>query len=144
MSDDSKNTSAPDNTEQKQGPHRFAKGESGNPRGRPRGSRNRYAAQFIDDFHDDWLKYGPETIARVRQRSPETYVKVGKDLIPREIISATLTVAANVDFADVEDARAFLQAYRRVRDGETPMIEAEPLHADEGAVVTHAWRADDD
>jgi uncharacterized protein DUF5681 len=39
--DSTQNTGAPENTGGKQGNGRFAKGESGNPRGRPRGSRNK-------------------------------------------------------------------------------------------------------
>ena len=42
-------------------------GESGNPRGRPLGSRNKLSEKFILALHDDFEEHGSAVIQQVRQ-----------------------------------------------------------------------------
>lgn len=65
-------------------PHLFKPGQSGNPAGRAKGSRNKLAAAFIDDFYKDWQEKGSEAIAEVRENDPAAYLRVGASLIPKE------------------------------------------------------------
>jgi Family of unknown function (DUF5681) len=44
----------------------FVQGHSGNPLGRPRGSRNALAAEFIFDLQQEWMKSGKAALERVR------------------------------------------------------------------------------
>ena len=60
-------------------------GESGNPKGRPLGSRNRLSEKFILALHDDFEEHGSAVIAQVRQERPEIYLKVIASLVPREL-----------------------------------------------------------
>jgi len=60
-------------------------GESGNPRGRPLGSRNRLSEKFILALHDDFEEHGSTVIQQVRQERPEIYLKVIASLVPREL-----------------------------------------------------------
>ena len=60
-------------------------GESGNPRGRLLGSRNRLSEKFILALHDDFEEHGSAVIAQVRQERPEIYLKVIASLVPREL-----------------------------------------------------------
>jgi|SRR3954447_5023620 hypothetical protein len=77
----------------------YRPGESGNPAGRPRGSRNRLADQFIFDLHNSWIEHGVDALARCARDEPGVYVRVIAGLMPRDIgISVTATVDA-VDFA---------------------------------------------
>ena len=60
-------------------------GESGNPRGRPLGSRNKLSEKFILALHDDFEEHGSAVIQQVRQERPEIYLKVIASLVPREL-----------------------------------------------------------
>ena len=60
-------------------------GQSGNPKGRPIGSRNKLNEKFILALHDDFAKHGPAVIAEVRETRPEIYLKVIASILPREL-----------------------------------------------------------
>ena len=58
-------------------------GQSGNPAGRPKGSRNKLCQDFCSDLYEDWLAHGKQVFADVRAKSPEVYLKVVASLVPR-------------------------------------------------------------
>ncbi len=60
-------------------------GQSGNPLGRPKGSRNKLAEDFIKDLHEAWQTQGKETIERVISERPHEFLKVVAGLLPKEI-----------------------------------------------------------
>jgi hypothetical protein len=60
-------------------------GQSGNPNGRPLGSRNKLNEKFILALHDDFVEHGPKVIARVREEKPDIYLKVIASILPREL-----------------------------------------------------------
>jgi hypothetical protein len=63
------------------------------PGGRPLGSRNRLAENFVSDLKDAWAVYGPAALARCAQDEPAQFVKVVASLMPRDIrIDALVTV----------------------------------------------------
>jgi hypothetical protein len=118
---------APDNTGAKQDT-RFKPGQSGNPAGRPKGARSRLATQFLDDLIERWEEDGKKALEICAKREPVAFIKVVKELLPKEILVATLGLSASVNFTDIEDARAFLKAYRR--------CQQEPLgHIEEGQLI---------
>jgi hypothetical protein len=47
-----------DNTAKKQRGRPFEPGQSGNPAGRPKGSRNKLAEGFVAALYDDWSEHG--------------------------------------------------------------------------------------
>ena len=83
----------------------FKPGQSGNPKGRPKGARNRLGTQFLEALETDFNKYGAQAIALVREKKPEVYMRVVADLLPRE---------ANIN---VEAGEAFVELWRRISDG---------------------------
>jgi hypothetical protein len=135
----------PEDTGSKQALTQFQKGVSGNPKGRPRGARSRLGERFIEALASDFEEHGEAVIERVRARDPVAYVKVISGILPREVVVAALNVNAAIDPLQIEASQGFLAAYRFARDRiGAPLIEAEPIHAPEGAVVTESWRHDDD
>ena len=83
----------------------FKPGQSGNPKGRPKGARNRLGTQFLEALEADFNKFGPQAIALVREKKPEVYMRVVADLLPKE---------ANIT---VEAGEAFVELWRKISDG---------------------------
>ena len=46
----------------------FKPGQSGNPKGRPKGARNRIGTQFLEALEADFNKFGSQAIAQVSGR----------------------------------------------------------------------------
>ena len=74
-------------------------GQSGNPAGRPRGSRNRLGEAFVDDLCADWKENGPQVIVAVRKADPSTYLRFVASILPKEL---SVTKATWDDVSDDE------------------------------------------
>ena len=59
-------------------------GQSGNPVGRVRGSRNKLSEEVICALLRDFRQHGQKAVARVRQTQPAAYLKILALLVPRE------------------------------------------------------------
>jgi hypothetical protein len=66
--------------------HCFKPGESGNPAGRRRGSRNRLNERFLDAMCEDFDQHGRAVIERVRTDSPAVYLRVVARLLPAHLL----------------------------------------------------------
>jgi|SRR5262249_36080106 len=60
-------------------------GQSGNPAGRPKGSRHNISEAFIAALHEDFVQHGACAIQCVREERPADYLKVVASLIPKEL-----------------------------------------------------------
>jgi hypothetical protein len=65
-----------DGTPVKQRGRPFPKGVSGNPQGRPLGSRNKLSEAFLTDFYQAWQELGPEALRRCAVENPKDFIKV--------------------------------------------------------------------
>jgi len=63
----------------------FAPGISGNPRGKPKGSRTKLGEAFISDLQADWIANGADVITKVRAERPADYLKVVASILPKEL-----------------------------------------------------------
>jgi hypothetical protein len=59
-------------------------GQSGNPAGRVRGSRNKLSEEVICALLRDFREHGQKAIAKVRREQPGVYLRVLALLCPRE------------------------------------------------------------
>jgi hypothetical protein len=63
----------------------YKPGQSGNPAGRPKGSRNKLGEDFLRALHDNFQEHGVATIETVRTERPHEYLKVVASLLPKQI-----------------------------------------------------------
>lgn len=63
----------------------FQKGQSGNPKGRPKGARQKLTEAFIKALSVDFCKHGKKTLETVRKDDPAAYCKIVAQLVPKEV-----------------------------------------------------------
>ena len=107
----------------------WRRGLSGNPAGRPRGSRNALSEEVICALLRDFRKHGEKAIAKVRRDQPGIYLKVLALLIPRQDkLEHTNTIKTMTD-EELESAIAFLHemmAAQAVGSAHLVEMKAEP------------------
>jgi hypothetical protein len=64
---------------------KFKPGQSGNPKGRPKGNRNKLGEAFLEAMHDDFEQHGVSVIERVRCEKPDQYLKVIASILPKDL-----------------------------------------------------------
>ena len=62
----------------------FKPGQSGNPLGRPVGSRNKLSEHFITDLQAIWDEQGPSILQRVADEHPEKLLQAMVQLLPKD------------------------------------------------------------
>ncbi len=81
-----------DNTAQYSGLTPFKPGQSGNPKGRPKGSRNKLSEDFLKDFSDTWEKFGTQALEYMAKHEPVKLVQAAVQILPKDF---QLTVDAD-------------------------------------------------
>jgi uncharacterized protein DUF5681 len=63
----------------------FQPGQSGNPAGRPRGSRNKLSECFLKALADDFDTDGIAVIESLRKDRPHEYLKIVAAVLPKQM-----------------------------------------------------------
>jgi hypothetical protein len=97
-------------TEKKQ-PHRWKKGQSGNPRGRKVGSRNKLRDEFFIHLSNAWTKYGEAALMTCAMTTPTEFCRMVAHLMPRDVEIA-VTQSIKLERMPTSELRAILARYR--------------------------------
>ena len=76
-------------------------GQSGNPKGRPQGSRNKLSEEFFRDLCRAWEIYGEAALHTTAMEHPVEFVRLVASLMPREL-EATTTVTERMSEAQLD------------------------------------------
>ena len=90
-------------------PTAFKPGMSGNPNGRPVGSRNAFSNAFMADLADVWREHGRDTVLHCAQKSKEMFFATCARLIPRDV---ALTIETQLPGGLQPDDIAILRAIK--------------------------------
>jgi hypothetical protein len=66
-------------------PTRWPPGQSGNPAGKPPGTRTAFSQGFIRDFALVWTEEGLEAVRKVAKKSPEAFVAIAARICPNDV-----------------------------------------------------------
>ena len=123
-------------------PYHFEPGQSGNPAGRPKGSRSKLQEAVIRALHQDFEQYGVEAIRRVRERRPEVYLTACVSLLPKqaEKIQSPFSDISDGELEALEQHLAAVRA-KMVRDIDAT-AETAPATSPRGRVADTATEAE--
>jgi hypothetical protein len=89
-------------------------GQSGNPNGRPLGSRTVFSQGFLKDLAEVWSGEGRETMVKTARTSPATFFAVCARLIGPEVkLTIERSLPGNLSMEDWQTMKEIVEAVKR-------------------------------
>ena len=92
--------------------HLWKTGQSGNPLGRPKGSKNKISEKFLENLYENWERQGANALDKAAENEPMQYVKMVASLVPRELMKET---SINISF--IEALKQINQSEKELLNG---------------------------
>jgi hypothetical protein len=88
-------------------------GQSGNPHGRPLGTRNSFSQAYTRDFHTVWDEAGIGAIRTMAAKNPSGFVAVASKLIPQQVaVDMQASLPGNLSAQDWQVMREIVEAVK--------------------------------
>jgi len=85
-------------------------GQSGNPKGRPKGSRNKLSEDFFRDLCEAWQAFGKPALETMAMLYPVEFVRLVASLLPKEPEATTIPAMERLSNAQLDALIAELQS----------------------------------
>ena len=95
----------------------FQPGQSGNSKGRQKGSRNKLGEEFLTDMLTVWREVGEDCIRRTAAEHPEKLVSIMAGILPKELNVNTNPLEELSD-DELEECIHWLRHYIRTQTGD--------------------------
>ena len=115
-------------------PTRWPPGKSGNPAGKPPGTRTAFSQGFIRDFALVWAEEGLEAVRKVAKKSPEAFVAIAARICPNDVrLTLEQAIPGGMSLEDYSLMREVIAAIRE------SLPDADQMQP--GAVFQHVLEA---
>lgn len=116
--------------------HLFQPGHSGNPRGKPKGSRDKLSRMYISDLHALWEEQGEAVLRRAAFADPMAFAAMVAKLLPAKIEITTPTEGMSDErMLELIELAERMQSIGLARRGLEAVTDPRPMTI-EGVVVS--------
>jgi hypothetical protein len=105
----------------------FKPGQSGNPAGKPKGSKHKLSEVFLAAVAEDFEQFGIGAIAIARKKDPVAYIKVIASLVPKEHL-VQHTLIEQIQSLDDDQLRQRITELERVAGVVSPETRSSTTH----------------